>query len=125
MLVDIPDDMIDMVTSAVDRCIEWFRYDAGHPDEDVVSLRAAADRLSLLSDGIKRRRVDLTPTPEVRAETLTEDAVGRLMVQAASVPDAVLRTRCIIWLDYPTSRSVHGPDIAAEINRRAKDGRRG
>lgn len=105
MLVDIPDDLLSDV-------VRGFR------------LREFIDpRYGVIADSIVRRRADLTP--DVTAETLTEDAVGRLMVQTANVPDAEMRTRCILWLDYPNIRGTHGPSLAAEINRRAKDGRLG
>lgn len=122
MLVDIPDDLApDVVASVRDRAI--YRRSGVATSWGVASTMLAT-RLDNLADGIDRRRADLAPPVEVTAETLTEDAVGKLMVLATGVHDHDIRTRCVLWLDYTKFRDAIGPDIAAEINRRAKAVRR-
>lgn len=50
MTIDIPLDDADAVLTALRSQATWYRNDLGHAPEDVIKLRALADRLDSLAD---------------------------------------------------------------------------
>lgn len=50
MNVEIPDDLVAYVASAINRRAEWCRKDTGHAPDDVIALRRDADRLDEIAD---------------------------------------------------------------------------
>lgn len=93
MKVEIPDDLVDDVASAIEHQATHYHNDKGHDPEDVAKLAADADRLDELSARILEQRDSLEERLQLaeadaakwrdRAETLLRvvggDLAGRLV----------------------------------------------
>lgn len=61
MNVEIPDDLVAYVASAINRRAEWCRKDTGHAPDDVIALRRDADRLDEIADRMESELEPSTP----------------------------------------------------------------